>query len=287
MKIFKMRYLILFALIFIGYGSIAQEKTKKHIFLNKGQKINVVNTISSDADMGMGMQMKTNMVSNGILSVTGENEKEYTLTNTLTRMKGTMDVMGKTHDFDSENESDRNSEIGKSLSASLGKSDSVVVNKFSGMVAFEKKDTSLDKSEPNPMEDMIKAFGNDGDNTSITGAFLIIPAGKKAGDSWTETDSSKEKKSVIKYTINSISNGTATVSFQTTMDNTSMVEVQGSQMNVSINTKSKGEILSNIKTGLVNKRIIDSDISGTIDIMGQSMPITAKNSLTSLFTLSE
>lgn len=282
-----MKNIILLAFLFIGYGSIAQNKSDKPIILIKGQKINVVSTNSSDADMGMGMQMKNNSVSTSTITVTGENGNDYTLTNTITRLKASIDAMGKTHDYDSEKESDRNSELGKTLSETIGKPVIVTVNKFSGEITFEKKDAGPEKPEPNPMEDMMEAFGNGGDDPSVAGAFILIPSGKKAGDSWTETDSTKEKKSVKTYNINSINNNIATVSFKSSIDANNSVEVQGNQMDVSISTKSKGEIIADTKTGLVSKRVTDSDISGTLEIMGQSMPISAKSNLVSVYTLAK
>lgn len=284
-KNINMKNLILLAFLLAGYGSIAQNKSVKPIILIKGQKINVVNTISSDADMGMGMQMKNNSVSASTITVTGENEKEYSLTNTITKLKASIEAMGKTHNYDSEKESDRNSEMGKSLSEVIGKPVNVTVNKFSGATTFEKKDAGPEKPVSNPMEDMMEAFGNGGDDPSVAGAFLLIPAGKKSGDSWTETDSTKEKRSVKIFTINSINNITATVSFKSSTDANNTIEVQGNQMDVSISTKSKGEMIAGTKTGLVSNRITDSDISGTMEIMGQSMPITAKSNLVSVYTI--
>lgn len=279
-----MKNFILFVFLVLGYNTIAQNKANK-LMLVKGQKINVVSTNTSDADMGMGMQMKNNSVSNSTIMVTGEKENDYTLTNTTNKLKASIDAMGKTHDYDSEKESDRNSELGKTLSETIGRPIGITVNKFSGAVTFEKKDTDPEKAEVNPMEDMMEAFGNGGDDPSVSGAFILIPSGKKAGDSWTERDSTKEKKTIKTFTINSLNPNTATVSFNSFTDVNNTLDVQGNQMVVSISTKSKGEIISDTKTGLVNKRVTDSDISGTIEIMGQTMPITAKSSLVSQYTL--
>ena len=280
-----MKHLILLAFLFHGFASIAQNKSAKTIILVKGQKISVTTTNSADADMSMGMQMKNNSVSINIITVTGENESGYVLTNTLTRLKATIEAMGETHDYDSDKESDRDSEMGKSMSDVIGKPINVSVNKFSGTATFEKKDAGPEKPEKNPMEDIMAAFGNGGDDPSVAGAFLLIPDGKKSGDTWTETDSTKGSHTVKSYTINSIMNNMATVSFTSFTNANSTVEVQGNQMEVTMSTKSKGMIVADRKTSLVSKRSTDSDISGTIDMMGQSMPVTANSHLVSEYTV--
>lgn len=282
---YYMKHLILIAFLFSGIASFAQTKPARPIVLGKGQKISVTNTNTASADMGMGMQMKNNSVSNSTITVTGENEGGYTLTNTITKLKASIEAMGETHDYDSDKESDRNSEMGKSMSDVIGKPVNVTVNKFTGTATFEKKDPGPEKPEENPMDDIMAAFGNSGDDPSVAGAFLLIPSGKKAGDSWTETDSAKGSHTVKSYTINSIVNNIASVSFTSSTNANNTMEVKGSQMEVTMSTKSKGLIIADMKTSLVSKRSTDSDISGTIDIMGQSMPVTATSHLVSEYTI--
>lgn len=57
---------------------------------------------------------------------------------------------------------------------------------------------------------------------------------------------------------------------------TTTLEIQGTSFDLSMNTKTIGDIIVDIKSGLVHKRNTNADISGNIDIMGQSNPITAK-----------
>jgi hypothetical protein len=234
----------------------------------------------------MGMLMKNNIVTNSTMVVTGETDKEYLLTNTPTRMKGTIEAMGETNEFDSDKETDRTSKMGKSFAETIGKATNLTVNKFSGATVQEKKE-SPEKPEANPMADVMKAFGSGEEDLVGQGPFMIIPAGKKTGDSWIIKDSTREKKSLSTYTIKSISNNIATIGFLSSFDVNNSIEFQGSLMDIMMNIKSTGEIIGDIKTGLVSKRITDSDISGTIDIMGQTMPITAKSKLVSDFTLSK
>jgi hypothetical protein len=277
-----MKKILFFALLFTSFHSFAQKKSSSAIKLVKGQRISVTTTNNSDADMGMGT-MKNNSVNTNIIIVTGENDNEYQLTNTVTKVKMDLDGMGSTMTYDSEKPEDKDSEIGKSLSEVIGKPLNISLNKISGTATFEKKESSPEKPEKNPLEDMIGGFGSNND-PSVTGAFLLIPAGKKAGDTWTVTDSTKEKQSTKTYTINSIQGNIAVISFTSVSNTNGTIDANGTEMNITTNTKSTGDISVDIKTGLVNKSSSVSDITASLDVMGQTMPVTAKSSSVSVYT---
>ena len=280
-----MKNLILFIFLFIGLGAVAQKQNSytNKIILKLGQKINVITTNTSDADLGMSMQMKNNSINANTITVTGENEVDFKLINTLTKLKLSIEAMGQSQNFDSEKEEDKNSEIGKALSETIGKSINVNVNKLSGNPTFEIKDAGPEKPESNPLEGLMSSFGSE--DPSISGAFLLVPASTKIGGSWTVKDSTNEKKSVKTYTINNIVNNLASISFLSEINSNNIVEMSGTQMEMAIRTNSTGTLITNLKSGLVSERSVLSDISGTMNVQGQSMPITAKTNLVSHYTL--
>lgn len=278
-----MKNILLASMTFLCLSASAQIKGAKNIQLQKGQKINVVITNSADTDMGMGMQITNNSENTNVLTVTGETDKEYTLTNTLTRLKVSFEGMGQSQVYDSEKESDRTSELGKSLTEAIGKSVNVNVNKISGMPVYNKVDAGPEKPVSNPMENLMTAFG--GEEPSVAGAFLIIPQGKKSGESWTEVDSTKDKKGTKTYTIKSVSGKVAHLTFTSDLAANMNIEANGSNMAMQMTIKSTGDLTTDISTGLVSQRSTVSDISGFLEIQGQSLPITAKSNLTAKYTV--
>ena len=78
------------------------------------------------------------------------------------------------------------------------------------------------------------------------------------------------------YTLKSIVDGVATVQLFATMQGSSSLETQGMQMDMSMSSKTEGEIMVDTKTSLVKKRSSVMDLEGTIDMMGQSVPMTSK-----------
>ncbi len=270
-------------LMMTTFDSFSQQKDAG-IRLNPGQKFSVQTTISQEADMGMGMEMKNFTNSQNKFIVIGADDKSYTISNTLTGLKVNMEFMGQQSNYDSDLKEDSASEIGKSIK-NLNIPDTIVINKYSGFADSNKK-TSVASKEAgaNPMDALFESLGEiNNSDAAISEAFFIIPAGKKNGESWIDTSSTKDQKSTKTYTIQSIINNIATISLSGNVESNLQTETQGLQVSVSLNTKTKGEIIADTKTFLVYKRNTNATITGTLELMGQSAPITGTAASTSVY----
>ena len=248
-----------------------------HLVLAKGQKITAVSTTSVDADMSMGMQMKNVSSTTNVLDVISEDAKNYTISNMLTKLKISMDAMGQQTNYDSEKPEDKDSEMGKVASKKINTRDTILIDKMTGDIIEDRKNNSPERAdESNPLMGMMESMGNSDGSAVAEGAFFIISKEKKAGDTWTDSTSDKNIKTVKTYTIKSIDKSIATILVNGTISGDTVTEMQGSSVSFSMNTKSTGEMVVDIKTGLVNKITNTADITGNIEVMGQSMPITSK-----------
>ena len=106
----------------------------------------------------------------------------------------------------------------------------------------------------------------------VSGAFELIPQGKIIGDSWSDSTVEKNSKLVRTYTLKSITEKEAVIQLSAVMDATNTIEMQGMEMEFSSTTKTTGEITTDIATGLVKKKTSQADISGSFQVMGQSVP---------------
>lgn len=248
------------------------------IKIQKDRVILATSVSSSEMDMGMGMQMKTSNNTSNKLLIIGEDAAAYQLSNTLTKIKTEMDFMGQQNNFDSEKPSDMESETGKAMAAQINKPDTLTLEKLTGKAIRNKKnDASMPEvNEANPLAGLMNSMNSSADVQVVENAFFIIPAGKKTGESWSDSLSDKSMKSKRVFTIKSIEGNTATISYSGTIDVTGTQEIQGSEVAITMNTKLSGEIMLNPATNLVSKRTMNSDISGSIEMMGQAMPVTAK-----------
>lgn len=264
--------------------SSSKEASKEAIVLNNGQKIIVTSSSNTDTDMGMGMQMKNSSLATNILQLISTNDTGYTISNTLTKMSISMDMMGQETNYDSEKEADKDSEIGKSIATKLNHTDTFSVNKITGLVNMKSIISSPEKEEKNPMTEIMGAMGvSAGKDPSLEAAFFIIPKDKKTGDSWSDSTIEKNIKTVRHYTLQAINNDIATIAVKGSITGNGEAEVQGTSIAFTMTTKNTAEILVNVKSSLVNKMSNDADITMTMDMMGQTMPVSSKNTQVIIF----
>lgn len=252
------------------------------IMLQKGDKIRMISETVSDTDMGMGMQMKQDMNSTSILEVINVDDSSYTFGMTPTRMKMKMSMMGQDTEYDSEKGGDSDSEITKGMADKINKTDTVRVNKITGKTIFSK--TENDKAGENPLMGMMSAMGLGAENVNVVDAFFYtLPAGKKVGDSWTDSTMVKSMKTIKHYTLKSIDNGIATLDLKSTINGTGDTEMQGTSVSFTMNTTGNSTMLVDTKTNRVKKNSTTADLGMTMDVMGQSMPITSKSTTTVMY----
>lgn len=264
---------ILFLALLISFASTAQK-----ISLSKGQQITITSVLTQDIDMiGMGMQMKNDTRSTGIVEVKDTDKENFTSTYTLSKMNFNMDMMGQQNSYNSEKPEDKESEMGKTFSEKIGKQVSVLINKKTGKATLEKTATTPKANEePNPLDGLMNSFGSVGDDATVETIFFIIPTGKKMGDSWIDSSITKGMKELRTYTIKSMNGNMANIGLFSKLEGNNSIESQGMQMDVVISAKTEGEIMVDTKSSLVKKRSSVMDLTGSIEVMGQSVPITSK-----------
>lgn len=276
-----MKAFLLIAFFSVSMAGYAQ-KYEPRVVLNKGQKIVVKTSSNQEADMGMGMEMKNTSSSEHVLLVLDASKENYILTSTLTGLKLSMDFMGQSNSYDSDKKEDADSEMGKSVK-NLNIPDTFEVNKNTAAITYNKKPvTEASADVTNPMESMFESMGSSDKNIGDE-FFLIIPAGIKIGDKWFDSSSTPTLKSVKEYTLQSIDNGIASIKSDSQVDNNSQVELQGMQVTIVMSTKSSGIITADTKTSLVSKRTNNATINGNLEVMGQTMTVTGKSAITTVF----
>lgn len=276
-----MKHFISFLLLLVSISSFAQKKQDiPGLILNKGQQIKITTSSNMDADMGMGMTMKNDLVQQNTIVVTDVNEKNYTISNTLNRMQFSGSMAGQDVNFDSDKKEDLDTEMGKSVSDKIGKTVMATIDRVTGKVTVQPTKIIDTPAEDNALTGILS--GNQGnDEENVSSAFFIIPAEKKPGDSWMDSTSANKMKSVMQYKFITLEKELATISIVTKTEGTNTLEANGMQFDINMHSTATSEIIVNTKTSLVQKRNATADISGQIDMMGQSMDITSKASSSS------
>lgn len=246
------------------------------IQLSDGQKIIAASSIAIEADMGMGMQLNSNTASENILEVKSSTAKDYTITSTLTKLKVDFNMAGQTTNYDSEKNSTPSSDIEKTFAERLNKPVDVILDNTTGTATLKEKQKKSDGEEENPMGGLMNAFAESSDDAVVSGAFELIPAGKSIGDNWSDTTRSKEMTTIRNYTLRAVSGNDALIQLDAVTTASNKLDFQGMEFEFKSTTKSTGEITSDISTGQIKNKNTKADITGTIQLMGQDMPVTAK-----------
>ena len=269
-----MRLILLLSFFFFAITASAQKKEPR-VFLNKGQKMLVKTSSNQEADMGMGMEMKNASSSSYNLVVLDAGKENYTVTNTLTGLKISVDFMGQSTNYDSDKKDDADSELGKSVK-NLNIPDTLFISNTDASVTFNKKSDTATADGSNPFESMFESLGNN-EGRIVDELFLVIPAGIKAGDKWYDSASTASVRSVKEYELQSVENGIATIKTSFKVDNNSQVELQGMQVTINMTTQSTGTITTDTKTSIVSKRTAKAQINGSLELMGQTMNVTGSS----------
>ncbi len=254
------------------------------VVLTNGQKIAIENDMAIEASFGMGMGLTSSSVSTNLLEVKSSTAENYTMSNTLTKMKLNMNSMGQPSSYDSENKGNNNEEMAKIFDDRINKPTDVLVDAKTGLVVTEKTKVKKDDTDQsNMIADMMSMFGSVSDDGLVSSAFELIPQGKKIGDSWAETVADKDMKAVKTYTLKSINGSEAALQIDIISSATNKLDFQGMEFEIKTKTKTKGEVITDINTSLVKKRTTSSDITGSFQMMGQDMPVTSTVTTNSIY----
>ena len=276
----KRIYTVFIGLLITGIAFSQPLKIK----LANGQKIVVESTTEIEASLTMGMELKSNSITINTLGVKNSTDKNYTISNTLTKLKVNMNMMGQANDYDSENKEGNNADMAKIFDERLNKPVDIDIDNTTGVAIMDKKKVAKkDADESNPADDLMKIFSDNSDNAIVSGAFEMIPRGKSIGDSWSDTTIAKDMKVLRTYTLKSITGNEAVIKSDIISTSVNKLNFQEMEFDIKSETKTIGEIITDISTGLVKKRTSIADINGSIQMMGQDMPISAKATSTNIY----
>ena len=264
----------------------AQNPTAK-IVLAKDQKILVSTTVTITSS-SMGMDATSNSTSENALEVKQVTDKNYTISSALTKLKFNMDSPAGANSYDSEKKEDQETEIGKSMSEKLNKLTDVTIDNISGTPLNSPKPQPKkeDQDDANPMSSLLGMLGESGsgsDEAVVSGAFQLIPNGKKPGDMWSDSTIEKDLKVRRTYNFRSSADSGAVVQLNTAIESSGTVAMMGVSMEMNTTTQTTSDILVDVATGLVKRKTTDAEVTGNMQVMGQAVPISAKATTVSIY----
>jgi hypothetical protein len=268
-----MKTTILFAsaLLFLLHGSV---KGQNSITVPAGKKIHSVNnSISTITQSAMGQEIEIKADATVTMdAVIKQISPDILLSINIGRVQFKSDAMGNTNDFDSDKAEDKNGQVGQLLSTVISKSFDIE------MSAAGRLNKSAKSSDP-ATEAAKSMLGN---FDELGGEMLLpVPVNLKAGDTWVDDNSSDaDNKKKTEYSVVSANSSEAIISFKGTALAKANKNVQGMEAVVTSSSSINGELTIDIKSGVIKTKKTINDAKGTTEVMGQSIPFTIKQTMT-------
>jgi hypothetical protein len=100
---------------------------------------------------------------------------------------------------------------------------------------------------------------------------------------WTVTSDDGGIKSIKNYELQSLKENIANINVSSTNKGTTTKEANGMSMEMTIDTKATGTMMVDINTGLLKQINMDDVTIGSMEVMGQSIPLNKKSKTTVSF----
>jgi hypothetical protein len=255
----------------------AQSVSQK-IVVNKGQVFETVShmtTSMAQEMMGQKVDFKMDHKTTRITEVKDINPDAYHLTNTIKRIVMHTNAMGQDINFDSDKPEDMYGEMGQRVKGIVNAESKVTVDKTGKIVELNMNDST----ENDMMSKMMSMSANMSKGASYP-LFSVLPAkAVKPGDSWTDSISTSEGMKITNintYTFRGVSGNEITVDIAGKLTQEGTTEQQGMSIGMNMTGTSKGESVYDQKTGILKRDTLNTDMQGTMEVMGQSVPVTMK-----------
>ena len=266
--------------------NVMAQKTGSKVAFPKGQKLEMTaqtKAVITQEVMGQSMDMNVNSTivrSFDIEEVTNGTAK---IEHKIKKLQFAFDAMGQAQTFDSDKPEDMKSEIGKSLEKSIKNKYSMSVDETGTILAVKADDdnpnANSENSEADVMGNMMGQFA-EGLQVPKTGEIISLKVTTNSqlskGQSWTDSLTGEEH-GTVKYTVTGVSDSEILIDYVSDGITKKKQEVAGGvEMDVNLKNKTSGIITLDKKSGLLKRRTVESEGSGTMEVMGQSIPMKSK-----------
>lgn len=262
---------LFFTFLFLVTICFAQTPTSK-IVLNKGQKF-VLNSTSAGTTsmemMGQNMETVNEATSIGTIEVKDVTPTSYKITSTINKMKINSKAMGQEVNFDSDKKEDMNGEMGQAVKDQFNPRDEEIT--YLGKAST----IGVTANADNDMKKVMESLSGTGNNIAAAN-FMLIPAGKKVGDSWMDSSNSNGIRINNSYIIKQLNSNEASVITNTVSNINKNVQQAGQDITIIMDMKTISTNLVDVTTGLIKEKKIVTEGKGTINAGGQEIPMTSK-----------
>lgn len=270
----KKSYLTMAALIGMAVTATAQ-KTNSEVFYKNGQTFQKTTTVQSTSKL-TGTKTTVNITSSSTINTTyvvkDSSAAGYTFDFTINAMTTDIESGGKKTSYNSNGPTDTTSLLTKALNQVVGKKMQLKTNR-SGIIT----NTGNASNITPVVQNNIAKFTN-GKVFDLNAAMPVNNA-TRPGDTWTDSTTFNGGSQVIHYTVKTVTNGMATITFAGVIAGTTEVTNNDVTSKQEFTMNTDGEFLVNTSTGIIQNRTSNCNTTGKI-ITDNNTVLTAVNSTT-------
>ena len=273
-------------------GLAAQSYTPA-VKLEAGKQYTVTTITKSNMTqeaMGQTMEIPIDATNKATLTIKELSNKGYESTYITDRVQFAANMMGQDMNYDSDKKDDKDGPMGKTMNKLVGKETSFVVNGAGNIIKETIVKQTQEKSDEEGPDMMTGMMGMGMSEASTCPVFNLFVNNTelKIGDSFIDSSTVNDKdgstKTSTTYILKEIKNGKSIFTLNGQVAISKKMEMQGMEMTTTTASKSTGDMIVDVATGLLVSKSIVTETTGNVDVQGMSIPITGKT--TSIITVS-
>jgi hypothetical protein len=286
----KSAFLIIAIAVIIsqGYG----QKVSGKLNFKKGEKIeasSITKSLISQEAMGQKIEFNVQRDITEVYEIVDVNAGMATMNHKIKRIALNMEGMGQSQSFDTDKKDSMEGKPVSPLQDALSKKYEATIDK-QGTITAVKNITEDSSKVAEPGSDMVVNL------LKLLGPTIQLPAQPVKGDaslfkilplkdlskneSWTDSTITSEGKEVTTYTLKDITQTDLLVDYTTQSNSSVKGDMMGMETTTTLVNKTKGNITIDKATGIIKQKIGTTESTGTVDMMGQSVPLTATSTTT-------
>ena len=277
-----------FLLVVLCFSSImvsAQTVTRK-VGLAKGQQLEEQSHVQvnmTQEAMGQSIEIKVEGDITNLVEIRNAVATNFEVANTVKKILMSMNGMGQDVKFDSDKTEDMDGQLGQAFKGKIGVPREFTVNKEGVITAVKNKgDTTGDQG--GMMGGMMSgafASGMEKEGAAFNSLANIPAMGVKVGQSWNDSTTDENGKAFTTYTLKEVNGGNGLVTLSGNIAISREIEQQGMTVQMEMTGTTIGEYTFDVSTGIIKTRKATTKSSGTIEVAGQSMPVSIQTEVQS------
>ena len=265
---------------------LSAQTVSRKVGLAKGQQLeqqsHVKMNMTQEA-MGQSIEIKMESDITNVVEVKDAASNNFEVASTVKKILMSMNAMGQDMKFDSDKKEDMDGQLGQAFKGKIGVPREFTVN-GEGVITTIKNKPEKTEDPGGMMGGMMSgALGNGEEKEGAAfNSLANIPAkGVKVGESWNDSTSDDNGKTLTTYTLKEVSGGNGLVTLSSNMAISREMEQQGMAVQMDMKGTTTGEYTFEIATGIIKSRKATTKSTGTIEVAGQSVPVNMETTVES------